>query len=311
MRLSFYIIGLLVFIVSCNNKPKQHAPTDKVYHLGFHVPTVDTSQYYYTITNKTQTDIEANGKIIHSTNTTTTGLLYTLVKDKSDTIQLTITYKSLQAYSNKDGVEKNMDAANAANSINPVEKLLGSLIGASVYVRLSPKGKVLAITGNEALKNKLLQSLNMTDTYMQAAVQQQLSQILGENFVTANLEQTINVLPDSALYVGDSWQTNSKQQGQMALALTNTYTLDAVENGRAKLSLVSTVNSDSSTNKIMGYDVASTLKGKQKGHFEIDQATGLVMNSTNTSTIDGSIQLMGKDIPITITTNKTLVGKKL
>lgn len=245
MRLSIYTICSVFFIVACNNKPKQHAPTDKPYHLGLHVIGTDTIRYNYTITNQTQTALEANGKKINTTNKTTAGLLYAMIKDSSGNIQLTITYNSLQVYSKNNDIEKEMDAANAPNTIDPVERLLGAIIGAKIYITLSPKGKILAIKGNEELKNKLLQSMNFKDAYTQEAIQQQLSQVLGSDFITANLEQTISVLPDSTVYIGDTWQTSSKQSGQIPLALNSTYTINAIDNNIAKLSLLSTVQSNS------------------------------------------------------------------
>lgn len=311
MRSNTFTILIILFFLSCKNDKKQHSPTDKKFQFGLHVTNNDTIKYYYTISNQTQTELEANGKKISTISKTDVGLIYAMVKDSTGNVQLTITYDSVHVYSKKNDIEKDMDAATGQNAIDPVERLLGNVLGAKMYITLSSKGKLLTINGNEELRNKLLQQMNFKDAYTQKTIQQQFSQLMGESFVKSNLEQTISLLPDSTIYIGDTWQTTSTQSGEMTMKLLNEYTLDALDNGIAKVNVASTIQTDSSTNKIMGYDVASNLKGKQKGIFEINASTGMVINSNTNTTIDGSIQIMGREIPIKITSEKKLVGRKM
>lgn len=312
MRSFLFIISIAIAIISCKSEKKQHGPNDKKYHLGLQLANIDTIKYYYTISNNTQTTLEIDGRKIENSNTTVLGLLYTMVKDSLGNTALTIVYDSIHVYGNMNHVEKEMDATNASTSIDPIEKMLGKIKGSKLFVTMTPKGKILSVKGYDDIKANILQGLTFKDSYTQNALQQQLSKLIGEGFVKSNLEQTVNLLPDSTVYVGDTWQNTSTQSGEISMKLLNTFTLEGIEDDFVKVSVISKILSDSSiTSKVMGYDITPNLKGQQKAYLKINKATGMVVNSNINTTIEGNIQAMGREIPMSITTKKTLVGKKM
>ena len=71
------------------------------------------------------------------------------------------------------------------------------------------------------------------------------------------------------------------------------------------------IKSDKSSNSVMGYtQVAANLKGEQKDEFEIEAKTGMLISSRITANIEGNLQVMGRDIPITIKSSIKMSGKK-
>ncbi|MFC4231510.1 DUF6263 family protein [Parasediminibacterium paludis] len=312
MRSLLFIIPLAVTVLSCKSEKKQHGPNDKKYQLGLHIGNEDTIKYYYTISNNTQTILEVDGRKIENSNTTDVGLLYTIVKDSIGNTALTIVYDSIHVHGNMNNVEKDLDAANADNSIDPIEKMLGKIKGARLFVIMAPSGKILSIKGYDDIKANILQGLTFKDSYTQNTLQQQLSKLIGEGFVKSNLEQTINLLPDSTVYVGDTWKSSTSQAGDISMKMLNQFTVESIDDDFVKISVVSKILSDSSkSSKVMGYDITPNLKGNQIEYLVINKLTGLVINSTINSTIEGNVQAMGREIPITIITKKTLVQKKI
>ena len=60
------------------------------------------------------------------------------------------------------------------------------------------------------------------------------------------------------------------------------------------------ISSDSSMVNMMGYQVTPNLEGHQHGDFQMESKTGMVVNARITSSVEGTIQMLGRDIPITI-----------
>ena len=71
------------------------------------------------------------------------------------------------------------------------------------------------------------------------------------------------------------------------------------------------MTSNQASNSVMGYtQVAANLKGEQKGEFEIETKTGMLISSQITANIKGNLQVMGRDIPITIKSSIKMNGTK-
>jgi len=50
----------------------------------------------------------------------------------------------------------------------------------------------------------------------------------------------------------------------------------------------------------MGYKLNSSLKGFQKGEYEINIKSGMLENCNISANIEGTTQVVGRDIPINI-----------
>ena|SRR6266536_6201834 len=134
LKKSVLICVLLVhgfFYFSC--KEHNHNATEQKYKLGLHIKP--GSKYYYSISNETGTKLELNGKKAENINHSTVGFIYETIKDTVERFVLKITYDSFHIVSKNGDAVTEMDAANAANSFHPVEKMLGSL---SLFNRLFP-----------------------------------------------------------------------------------------------------------------------------------------------------------------------------
>jgi hypothetical protein len=61
----------------------------------------------------------------------------------------------------------------------------------------------------------------------------------------------------------------------------------------------------------MGNEVTASMKGNNEGRFETDTNTGLLMKGETITSMEGSFQMMGKDIPVSIKITKHITGKKI
>lgn len=303
--LSLYIISFIC-ILSCKNQPSHHTYLNRTELL-------QDSLYNYQISNEVNATIQYNDKKIETNNKSDVGLTYEIIKDSSTNYLLKITYDKLHVtLKDKEG-EQEYDASNGANSSDRVEKLLGRLNGSSIYVTMDKKGSILNVTGTKEISDKLLSDMQAEDEYTKKTIREQISQLVGERFVKNNLEQTFRLFPDTGMRVGDSWTQKSIQASDIPLEAVSKYTLTDVKNDIAVIESESEVTStnNGTTGKVMGLDVASNLKGSQTGTYKVDLKSGMLLSSESNTTLEGSIQVLGREVPLQIEMKREVQGKKI
>ena len=132
-----------------------------------------------------------------------------------------------------------------------------------------------------------------------------------ESFVKNNLEQSLNIFPDSALYVGDSWRKKVTQSTELKLNLTTAYTLESVKDSTAEIKSASEINNLNTTADLMGYSATVNFKGTEKGTIKIDLRTGLLLNQKSIINVKGTVELNATKVPVIIKMTREIVARKL
>jgi hypothetical protein len=310
LKKSILIIILLMhcfFFFSC--KQSGRSATDQKYKLVLHI--LPGSRYYYTIHNETEIKLEVTGKKVESSNKSTVGLIYEIVKDTASGFVLKITYDSFHIVSKNGDAVTEMDAANATNSIDPAEKMLGSLKGNSLLITITTKGEIISVSGYKEITDKLMSFIDINNESDKNKVQAQISEMLGENFIKNNLEQSLKIFPDSALYIGNSWTKNETQPSDLKLNLSTTYTLESVEDSIAEIKSVSEINNANTNANVMGYDATVNFSGNEKGVSKADLKTGFLLNQKSTINVEGTVELNATKVPVNIKMTRELTARKL
>lgn len=301
-------ILICTLVLSCKNNPTRHSESDPKYQLGLNLPA--DVKYYYTIINEMQTEVEYDGKKVETANKSELGLVYEISKDSLDNLLLKLIYDKFHIVLKDQNGEQEINAANGVSSYDPVGKILNNIVGSSLNVTLSPKGDVLQVTGSKQISDKILTALNAQDANTRKTVEQQISKLVGESFIKNNLEQGFKIFPDTAVYEGDSWQQKTSQTGEIKFDAITTYTLESVKKDVAHITSETTIDNPSNTSNVMGYEVMSNMKGTQKGYFETDVKTGMLLKSESSTALNGSMQIMGREVPIEIKVMKTIKSEK-
>jgi len=275
-----------------------------------HFTPPPSASYQYTITNESETEVEANGKTVTNKHKSDVAITYNIQKDSAGNYLLGLHYDKIHLYAKSGENESELDAASAANSMNPVEKMLGVLKDAKIVATVSSSGKVIAINGYKELGEKILGSFKADATSYNMA-KSQWEKVIGEGMVKKSIEQMFSILPDSDVQVGDTWKKSTKQAGEFNMTATSTFKLKDLEDGIASIESEGELKSDKGETQVMGYAVTSNLQGDQQGEYEVETKTGMVLKNKTTSKLKGSMQLMGKDIPVTVKTTLTMNGRKV
>ena len=294
--------AVLCTALSCNIKPAQNRDVSHVTRhrtIVLHLNPAPGSILRYDINNESEMKMELNGTEVNNVNQSTFGVDYTIGKDSLGNFLFQVKYDKIHIHTKNGEAESDMDADNSAFSMNPAERMLGALKEARIRAVISPLGEVKSVSGYKELTEKILTSLNSADANTRNMGRQQWEQMFGEEAMKASLGQLFRIFPDSAIQVGDKWTMDSKQRAQFNLNLKSVYTLKDIEDNLATIECAGKITSDSAVSNIMGNSVTAILQGEQKGVYQIDSRTGMLIKSRMENEFKGTIEMMGRIIPIT------------
>jgi hypothetical protein len=146
---------------------------------------------------------------------------------------------------------------------------------------------------------------------VRSAAEKQFDQRIREGLIKKNMEQFLNIFPDSAVHVGDRWKISSTRTDQLKVHIITTYQLSEIRDNIAVITARGEVSGDNSPGNMNGYDYTADLKGEQEGKFEVETATGMLLNGNMISDIGGQMSMMGREIPLTLHTSIKMEGRKL
>jgi hypothetical protein len=307
-------LAILFFTLSCKTHPSSDrhytdGDESKVYRLR--LSPVPATRYHFDITNSSEVKIKVGEKQLDNLSRSTIGAVYKMDRDSAGHLLFSITYDKVHLLLKKDGTETEMDAANAAESYDPVEKMLGALQSARIEAVISPNGDVLSVTGYKELTDKMMVSFNYADEATRRTARSRLEQMVGDGIVKKNMDQLFKIFPDSAVHIGDRWKLSSQRKDEVNLHIKNTFQLKDIDDGVALITSEGEITSDSAVTQLSGYAVNASLKGLQKGEYEMQTATGMLVSANITANVEGTMQVMGRDIPVTIGMTVKMSGRPL
>ena len=305
----FFLLSLIS--LSCKLLPNstgnsaENDPT-RTYSLRLNPPV--GAKYYYTVKSQSEVKFEVGDKKIDNLNKTTAGMTYTVGKDTSGNFTIRVQYDKLHVYTKNGDEVTDIDAANAATSTDPVEKMLGSLTNMPLVASVTPTGEVKSITGYQDIPDKILTAFAGTDANTRNLMRDRLKQMVGNGIIKNNISDLFNFFPDSAVHVKDKWKLNSVQVSELNLNTQNSFTLAKMEDGIATIESEGKISRDSAAIDLMGYQVIAKLDGDQQAQYEMDAHTGILISAVLTASIKGSISLMGQDVPLSLETTVRIEG---
>ena len=309
MKICFFLILLSLAAVSCKLMPSSVGNTaesdpTRAYMLRLNPPP--GAKYYYTVKSEQEMTFEANDKKVDNVTKTTAGVNYLVDKDTTGNFAIHIQYDKLHVYTKNGDVESDMDAANAATTTDPVEKMLGTLTTIPLAASVTPAGEVRSIAGYDEIPDKILAAFPATDLNIRNLMRDRLKQMVGTGIIKKNVADIFNFFPDSAVHVGDKWKLQSTQVSELNLNTQLSFTLVKIEDGVATIKSEGKVSHDSTTIDLMGYKVLAQLDGDEQGEYEMDTRTGMLISAE----LNTDISVMGQDVPLSLQAKVKIDGQK-
>lgn len=301
------------FLLSCKTQPNSgHSPDGdltRVFKLRLNPPP--GSKYYYSISNRTELKLELEDKKVDNLSKSDIGVVYAIARDSVGNLDLHVSYDKIHMYSKNGDAESDMDAVDAANSTDPVEKMLGIVRAADIRAVMSPAGEVKQMTGYKEILDKFLAAYPGTDPNDRIKMQGLWKQKIGEGVIKKNIEQLFRLFPDSTVHIGDKWKLSTTQNDGIPIHVTGSFAIKDISGGIALIQSEGEIVSDSSMTQIMGYQVTINLKGRQDGEYEMETATGMLQTAAIKMHVEGTIQLLAREVPLSLETTIKISGRKM
>jgi hypothetical protein len=310
--LFIYLIALsLSSCTTCNNQKRRS--TDKLQTSKL----VDTTvSCYYTITTKSETKLQANEKDVFANNTSEIGFLYKATGDAAGNSIITITFDKLHTRNSTQDTEQELDAENGAHSVEPAERMLNALKGSNLEFSITKAGDVSAIRGYDTIVRKMRIALKDLTPETKEILEKKLSEMIGDDFIRSNFGEVSKVLPDSAIYVGESWTVQVDNAGGLPFKSTTVYKFSSLDDDVATIEAETPIRHSGNTvlqKPVFGMkNLDAELTGKQKQTITVSAKTGMLIQNQSSMQLGGIVRLAGgKEVPLNMTIEKFIRVKKL
>jgi hypothetical protein len=202
------------------------------------------------------------------------------------------------------------DSAKSQNANNPITAPMAALVGQSFTMKMTPKGKVLEVTGMDELIDTITETLPKIPGQTNEQIQGQLKKTFGNDAMKKMMEMAFKVYPENPVKINDSWEDKVTLEAIYPIELTNKWTLKNITAESAVIDVHSILTSNAHF-EMNGVKAMTNLKGSQKGEIVIEKLNGIIKSSKVMQNINGSLTMSGFEIPIKITSNLNQTCRKL
>jgi len=236
-----------------------------------------------TVENTLNFEATVMGMAISNNSTTLNSLVVKNTTDQHYTITNTMTK-----------IKTDMNAMGQNESYNSETDNASSDIGKAMSERLNKPEEVMLDknTGNATV----VASKEKKKSGEDAVPMEGLMNLVGDNSADAMVSGAFELVPQGKK-VGDKWSdSSSSKEGKVV----RNYTLKSIDGNIATIGLDAKITANT---KIDFQEMEMELKSTTvtTGEFTTDIVTGKVKKKTTNSNIEGSVQLMGQDVPISAT----------
>ena len=122
-----------------------------------------------------------------------------------------------------------------------------------------------------------------------------------------NKSSFFKVFPDGEMSIGGNWtESENYETGKM----TTNYTIASINDSTVVVEFTGTANSTSKA-EMMGMETSTTMNSKTKGNIILDRRTGIIRQKTSFTDSNGSMEVMGTNLPMTSKTTSVIDVKPL
>jgi len=295
-----YHLLILMFIVGCKDAGKLHLPdkftvVDEVLNeLG---EESQIKSYKIEKSSNYQLLVESNKQEFAST--TTFLVDHEFSRDSSGMLKLQTSYRRIEISDNQNGSKETVVVSENSSSDDQESQIWQIFLKSKPYVVWNTKGEVVRTGGLENLADSIFSNMNV-DAPTKFALRKKWQDAISD--MQQSLSQ--NLLPgfvkDTMLTKGSTWTVKVKDKAmEIPVELETIFRLDSWDDAYANFSSSASIDIDNVvSSQIAGAKVQ--LKGRQNGEYKINLSSGLVSVSIIKTNAKGSVQMLGKTIPVSI-----------
>ncbi|MEY3444930.1 MAG: hypothetical protein RLZZ519_3211 [Bacteroidota bacterium] len=212
------------------------------------------------------------------------------------------TYERIKVESDNSMMGKKTFDSDQAPSEVPMEfRGYTALVGKSIGFKIDKRGTVQEVHGVDSLFDYVMQSVSEEGGMGMEAVKTAMKSTFGDEAMKSMMQSASIQYPDVLIAEGDTWGKKISSMGAMPLSMDVTYKVDHIDADKVVLSYEGTIATDKEKALDLGImEMSMNMSGKYSGTSEIDRKTGLVLKSSVDQDMDGSMGVMGMNVPVNI-----------
>lgn len=312
MKLFFRVVLAFPILLSACKESTQTKTVNGISVPGtysLHLAPDAGARYNYDIVSESKTIHEIGEEKKESGNSIQMNVSYETSKDSSNNLLFHITYNSFKAKIETENQEKNLDASVTSNEAPPAEKMFAAFKGAQLKAVISPKGEVKSLTGLSELF-KHMEQIAGDDEEALSMLRNSVRKNMGQEYFQNSIESMFKLFPDSIMTIGQSWELENTINNEFKSKVKSAFTLRKISEGIAYLDVKGDIVSKDEKVAVQGVNAKVDMEGTQQGEVQIEEKTGMLLQSNLKLKAKGSIDVMGRKIPFTFQTKNEVKGKK-
>lgn len=286
-RAIYILLAILPLLIGCEAEVVQQAANEPI------VLTLQLQQdsvYKYDIKNDIslthQIDKENNINIHQNMTLSSAIKVESATNNKTN---ITVTYNRITMSSGNQLFALEFDSE-LDDGTEAMYENLRQLIERPFNLSLSPTGKILSSQSIEVERNTFQSAYTFNDSSIRKV-----------------LQYAFNVYPKLAVKRGDSWQKKIKTSiGFTNIVARNVYQLMSIEDTIAHVEIRGKLTSEN----VDGNNSTVNITGTQKGSYDIDIKTGLVISGKLEQDLSGEMNITGDLTPVEIESRVYIIGSK-
>ncbi len=180
-----------------------------------------------------------------------------------------------------------------------VSPMLKAIKGKAFNIKMDKLGKVLEITGVDALWEDMTEVLTNLPEAQAEQLKKQIIDSFGGEALKGNLEMATAIYPENPVKKGDKWNTQTELATIMKAKVSTDYELVDISGEYATIKGVSTIEPEGEpefkeqNGMLMKFD----LRGTMQSEIKVDKATGWIIEAKISQEMKGNTALKGEGIP--------------
>lgn len=230
-----------------------------------------------------QTMTAPDGRIQSGTSETTDEMSFTVNGFNKGVYDITINLlgkKNSQSANGKSIVIDTKLAEPKEEQLKMMWKVNKALVGNKLNLKMNESGKVISITGFDAVYPKISASLGtvIKDAKQKTAFVNSFKESFNEKVLKDQFSKNLILIPAKGAKIGDRWAQTENATPDGKIKLTTNYTLKSVADGVATIAVAGGIphKSDKKTQEGITRSMSSELS--QNGTITLDQNTGWIKN---------------------------------
>jgi hypothetical protein len=219
---------------------------------------------------------------------------------ENDIFRIEVKLDSMENKISSPGGKMEISFNKPAKSGDYIGMIRNRLCQFTIIAKISSAGKFIGFTNYKTFKDSVLSVMDIVPDSKKDQVQQQTDGLIKESVIRSMVEPFFNYIPEKSVNPGDKWEISFIQPSNFFnLLMSNTFVLDKIENGQAKITGNTEIEAlpSNEPDKPGTPQRSVEAKGTATVDLLVDTAIGFMSKSSNKSHLEGviTIQNQGKE----------------